>query len=466
LQGLKKYTDTGEPYYGYGGDFGDFPNAYNFVLDGLTFSNHEPAPGLIEYKMAIQPVRLVSGGVSEVRIVNRYDAITLDHLKCIWSVVRDGFKSDENEVSIPIGISPSQEATLQIPSLNHAYLQSESYLQLRFLLKESTIWGEAGHEVAWEQVQIVGPAKLPASISDLAQHPSIDLIGSTTLKITGQSSVWEIDLVSGLLSSWKKGSSELIHSGLVMDFYRALTDNDAPGPLTDHFSPSDGAEWRRKRLDQTSESLRSIEWGVEDGLAIVKITKRVAPTVLEWSFDTETTYIFSSTSLRLKVKGKPQGINMPKTLARIGLTMSLNSDLSTVSWFGRGPGESYSDKKLSQRFGNWRLSVKDLFTDYEYPQESANRTDVRWVEFGEGGNASLRASFGDQPGCSFMASHYTTKAIETSLHPYELHKKAVPEVVVRFDWQHHGLGTGSCGPRPTKQYILDIRSFEHELLLE
>jgi beta-galactosidase len=463
---LKTYTSAGEPYYGYGGDFGDFPNAYNFVLDGLIFSDHTPAPGLIEYKKAIEPVRIVSGGASEVRIVNRYDVSRLDHLKCVWSLVQDGFKSSESEITIPSGILPSQEATLQIPAFEHNQLKTEAYLQLRFLLKDATIWGEIGHEVAWAQIELVAPIKLPMSSSDSSQYPTIELLGSTTLKITGESSVWEIDLVTGLLSSWKKGSFELIHSGLVMDFYRALTDNDSPGPLTDHLSPSDGAEWRRKRLDQTSESLRSITWGVEDGLVVVKITKRVAPTVLEWSVDTETSYIFSSSSLRIKVKGKPQGINMPKTFARIGLTMSLNKDLSTVSWFGRGPGESYSDKKLSQRFGNWTSTVQDLFTDYEYPQESANRTDVRWVEFGNGGSAKLKASFGDQPGCSFMASHYTTKAIETSLHPYELHKKALPEIIVRLDWQHHGLGTASCGPRPTKQYILDTKPFEHELLLE
>jgi beta-galactosidase len=83
LQGLKTYTDAGEPYYGYRGDFRDFPNAHNFVLDSLIFSNHEPGPGLIEYKKAIQPVRLVSGGASEVQIINQYDVITLDHLKCV-----------------------------------------------------------------------------------------------------------------------------------------------------------------------------------------------------------------------------------------------------------------------------------------------------------------------------------------------------------------------------------------------
>jgi beta-galactosidase len=75
---------------GYGGDFGDEPNDYNFVMDGLCFSDHTPGPGLIEYKKAIEPVQTL--GIEDgdkVRIVNRYDFRTLDHLKCWWWVVND-----------------------------------------------------------------------------------------------------------------------------------------------------------------------------------------------------------------------------------------------------------------------------------------------------------------------------------------------------------------------------------------
>lgn len=40
----------------YGGDFGDIPNDYNFIMDGCVFSDHTPTPGLIEYAKAIEPV--------------------------------------------------------------------------------------------------------------------------------------------------------------------------------------------------------------------------------------------------------------------------------------------------------------------------------------------------------------------------------------------------------------------------
>ena len=44
---------------GYGGDFDDEPNDYNFVMDGLCLSNHQPGPGLDEYRHAIQPVQVL-----------------------------------------------------------------------------------------------------------------------------------------------------------------------------------------------------------------------------------------------------------------------------------------------------------------------------------------------------------------------------------------------------------------------
>ena len=76
---------------GYGGDFGDEPNDYNFVMDGLCFSNHTPGPGLVEYKKAIKPVQIL--GIEDgnkVRIVNRYDFVDLSHLECQWWITSDG----------------------------------------------------------------------------------------------------------------------------------------------------------------------------------------------------------------------------------------------------------------------------------------------------------------------------------------------------------------------------------------
>ena len=41
-----------------------------------------------------------------------------------------------------------------------------------------------------------------------------------------------------------------------------------------------------------------------------------------------------------------------------------------MTWYGRGPGEGYRDKKLSQRAGVHAVpAVADLWTDYEFPQD-------------------------------------------------------------------------------------------------
>lgn len=88
----------------YGGDFGDDPNDYNFVLDGLCFSNHTPTPGLLEYKKAIEPVQTLGlEDGNKVRIINRYDFVGLDHLQCEWWIIADGSKVSGGSVDIPRG---------------------------------------------------------------------------------------------------------------------------------------------------------------------------------------------------------------------------------------------------------------------------------------------------------------------------------------------------------------------------
>jgi evolved beta-galactosidase subunit alpha len=66
-------------------------------------------------------------------------------------------------------------------------------------------------------------------------------------------------------------------------------------------------------------------------------------------------------------------------LPKIGLQMEIPGDMDAVKWYGRGPGENYSDSKEAGRFGVYRKSVDELFTPYIYPQENGNRTDVRWI---------------------------------------------------------------------------------------
>lgn len=219
--------------------------------------------------------------------------------------------------------------------------------------------------------------------------------------------------------------------------------------------------------------------------------------VLGWGIDVTTTYRFmantssapiagsdSHDAVRIRVQAKGSGPWFPPSLPRFGLATSLRG-CEGVRWFGRGPGESYRDKKEAQLVGTYEKKVEELFTDYEVPQDNGNRTDVRWVEFrgaqrsAEGRSGChkarlLRARFGGMEGASFSASRYTAAELDEARHPFELRSLAKERedrnggqvTWVHLDWVHHGLGTGSCGPETRPEYGLYQKDFDFEVLLD
>ncbi|KAL5331597.1 hypothetical protein ACEPPN_001131 [Leptodophora sp. 'Broadleaf-Isolate-01'] len=454
---------TGEKFYAFGGDFGDVPHNSTFCLDGMVASDHTPTPGLIEYKKAIEPVQLNGCEGQVVTIINRYDIISLDHLRCEAFIIGDGLKMSVGEIAIPAGIAPHTEATLHLPNLDYPIFEGEIFLQLNFRLKTTTQWAECGHLVTSGQLQLSGHSILVTKESESA--PPAIVSTPTSLCITSPSSTWKFSLTAGKLTSWKKGDHELIHGALgpELGIYRAMTDNDVK---------VDGLDWNEKFLPISQPHTRSVTWEVKQLSSSVEVVvqARLAPPVLSWSFATTTTYKFSNSGrVRIHSQGEPEklGLNLPVTIPRLGLTLALPPALETVEWFGRGPGESYKDKKQSQLFGNWSNSVDELFYGYEHPQETSNRTDVRWVRVSSADRAvSLKANFGAQDGFSFMASHYTSKDLDAAQHPFELRQSRKDYVLLRLDADHHGVGSGACGPKTLEEYSLKPKAFSFEIELE
>lgn len=433
--GLLTTNEEGEDYYAYGGDFGEYPHDGNFVMDGLVDSQHRPGPGLIEYKKAIEPIQLVKGSAEKVRIINRYDFSTLEHLRCSCIILGDGFMTEAVEIMLPT-VPPGETADLSIPAMSLEGNEGEMFLQLTFSLRESNSWSNAGHEVAWLQIPISSPETTVEPKSSVGA--TISQLAPTVLQIKGSDTEWKFDLVKGRITSWSKHSKNILHTGPTLSFFRALTDNDE----------TDGKDWTAKEVKHLSPHTRSVTWDSEaaTGSAIIKCTQRIAPPALEWSIDAVITYTFHDAQVAIHVTGNPQGINLPLTLPRIGLDLSLSSDFKEATWFGRGPGESYKDKKLSQKFGNYTAAIDDLAPEYEFPQESGNHTETRRVRFDGPEGVTLTAKFLNKPeGFDFKASHYDVLDVDKAKHPFELHKLRKDEVTVRLDMDHHGLGTDSCG---------------------
>lgn len=458
---LTKDKKTGDEFYAYGGDFDEVPHDSTFVMDGLVDSDHSPNAGLIEYKKAIEPVQLLEADSKKAKFINRYDFITLDHLTCQYTIASALSPTDKSiSIPIPAGITPGQTFELELPNITEA--KDETLVNISFQLKDATPYLEAGFELATAQIPIT-PSTLKITSPSSEQALNITTTRNT-LRIQSATSTWTFNTLHGTLTSWLQGSVELLTKAPTLSIYRAQTDNDIP---------QDGWDWTDKLLHLAKPSTRRVTWNTQSPSSFeITVEQRIAPPVLSWSIDAILTYTFTSNGdLRIHVAGTPQGQNLPRTLPRIGLELEMPKQWQGVTWFGRGPGESYCDSKLSQPVGLYSVqNIDELWVDYEVPQESSNRTDTRWLELRNGEEeAGLRVQFVEKGHVGlfdWQAAHYDMRDVAGAKHPYELRRLRREEVRLRLDYRHHGLGSGSCGPRTLDEYALLAEKFEFEVLLQ
>jgi beta-galactosidase len=70
---------------------------------------------------------------------------------------------------------------------------------------------------------------------------------------------------------------------------------------------------------------------------------------------------------------------------RIGMSFAMPSRFQTVQWYGRGPHESYADRKSGAMIGIWSGAIADQYHDFIRPQDTGTKTDVRWMALSGGG---------------------------------------------------------------------------------
>lgn len=435
-------------YYAYGGDFGDYPNDYDFVLDGILFSDHTENPGLTEYKKVIEPVTVRLIG-PQLEITSHYDFIDLGHLSATWSISSVFGDAEWAEMKLPV-ILPGQSTLVDLPVDLSAKDLCDTWFSLVFSLKQDTVWAKKGHEVAWWQTPVFKKAAIP--LAPLKPRTALAVRqheGQLILDSPLTNSFITFDLVRGDLQ-WVANGVKIIAKGPELCLYRAQTQNDKG-------SRGNGVEWNKLFLRDAKMHVRSTSWKAnEDGSVTLGVKVRVAPPILEWACNATMTYTFTIDGMRIHTEGDFSG-NHPKFVARIGLTMALPKYYNHATWSGRGPGESYRDKKEAARFGIWNASLDQMETKYEWPQEYGNRTDTRWVQIGsrEDG-ASLEACMNDP--FNFSLRKYTLEELEKAQHPHEL--RETDETILNLDYAQHGVGTGSCGPPPFEAYELQAGPFE------
>ncbi len=466
-QGLLADKD-GREYFSYGGDYGPegTPSDHNFLNNGLIQADKALNPHMIEAKKIMQNVKFYKDDLeqNQVEVKNWYFFRDLSNYQIDWTVVENG-KAIENGSINGLDIQPQQSKVLNIPFKTTINNSKEYFVNLSVKLINAEPLIEAGFEIAKAQFllnskEVKSPK--PAIIAGELNSTSSD----TSIIVYNNNFKAEFSKTSGTLLNYEFGGKTIINQGAQINFWRAPVDNDY-GANT----PNVYREW----LTQGKENLNVSHDVVELDNA-VKIVFNQNMLEGDASF-TQTYVVYANGTIQvendfktLKGKGKINARKKDKfkknehsNIYKFGNEFVLPKTFNVVNWYGRGPDESYIDRKNSTEVGLYSSKVSDLFTMYARPQDNGNRTDVRWVELSNNNGVSVR--FYGPNHLNFSASHFKTEDLDsgkskttTQAHGRLLNPRE--EVYLNIDGFTSGVAcVNSWGTLPRPEYMLPYQDY-------
>ncbi|MFW9820020.1 MAG: glycoside hydrolase family 2 TIM barrel-domain containing protein [Candidatus Thorarchaeota archaeon] len=439
-QGLRKFSEEGEMFWAYGGDYGDEPNSGNFCCNGIVLPDRKPNPSLYEVKKVYQnikvsPIDLVNG---VIRIQNKYNFLQTDFLRIKWEITENGNIIQEGYLSSLI-INPNQAKEIKIPYKKpELKSDSEYHLMIKFLLLKDLKWAQEDYIIAWEQFQI--PFEIPKSLS-LNKKSKLILDFNTTpqfITIINDNLKVRFNKNSGLLESYELNGKALISSPLIPNFWRAPIDNDINVLRHIPILKKKVYRWReaskkRKLIDITSKQLSPHEVSIK---VLFKIPHGKSHQKILYT-------VFSTGEILIKNTFVPK-----KDLIRFGIQMSIPKEFNKMSWFGRGPHETMFDRKTGAPIGIYSGIIGNLIHNYARPQENGNRTDIRWVAFTNKNESGIYIADIGANYLNVSAWPYTMEDLEEARHINELPNRK--DITINIDYKQQGVGGDRIG-------ILDVR---------
>ena len=461
--GIRTTDAQGRAFWAYGGDFGDTPNDANFVCDGMVWPDRAPHPALFEHKYLAQPIRatLENAATGTVRITNRQDFTDLQWLRGIWQLTLDGIAVRSGELP-ELTAAAGEEQLVQL-DMGHIDALGELLLTLRFFQKEDTPWALAGHEVAWEQLELTQSVERRAQSGGDSMLPAIGRVtaeeraGAILLAVGDVRA--EFDARTGALAFFGAGERNLVRRGPLLNAWRAAVDNDGLKLWNDPRKPL--GRWQALGLDAVQHSLARI--------ALVEESNESATVEIEHSAsgrgrEDDMRHVQRFTLLasgELLVENSVRLGDELVDIPRVGVGLQLANDLEQLEWHGRGPWDNYSDRKAAATVGRWASTVSDQYVPYIMPQEHGHKTGVRSLTLRDGAGHGLEVR-GDAP-FEFSALHHSDDDLFRAKHTTDLAPR--PEVFLNIDAAQRGLGTLSCGPDTLDQYKLLDREYQFSYTL-
>jgi beta-galactosidase len=449
IQIRRPQTDT---FWAYGGDWGDYPNDNNFCCNGLIQPDRKIHPHLMEVKKVYQNIKVsaVDLAAGKISIKNKYFFLNTHFTEAMWELAENGNVIQRGSLG-SLDIAPQETKEVVIPLAPfQAKLGADYQLKVLFALKENTLWAQKGHVVAWDQFalpQKVGAVE-PEKLETIAQVKFED--GEKVITVSSGEFAVVFNKLNGILESWTSKDKVLL-TGLMPNFWRASTDNDTGFDML-----KNNGVWKYAFTKSQIESV---------------VGKQVSPQVVEVMVKIKLAARGSAQHIRYLVYGNGDIVVENKAdiasglpfMMRFGMQAQIPGLYNTMTWYGRGPEESYSDRKTGMAVGLYKENVYEPTYEYIRPQEIGNKTDTRWVSWTDRNGDGLMAV--GLPMINTSAWYCTMQDMEIAQHPYELPKRDI--MTVNVDYGLTGVGGDtSWGARPHKPYQLEAgKAYEYRFRL-
>lgn len=449
--GIESFTESGEKYYRYGGDFGDDPSNKDFCIDGLIMPDRTPSPGLYEYKKVIEPITTTAVDIQKgiINLLSRYDFANLDRFNLVYKVMEDDVILQTGFMAVPsIEARANKDITLPYDlSAIKVKPGAHYYVNISYQLREDTNYASSGHELATAQFELPlykeGIVVRPEGILNVEKE-------HTTLHVKGANFSLDFNLVNGNLMNIVRDGMQVLSKGPRLTLWRAPISNDME--IIDKLK-------KVYFLHLEHEVVMNIDYHMEGNILKVEVDTINSTTNSAWHFKTKYVYtVCPSGDILIDVEGTPSGrVDLaPDMLPRIGVSMHLDKSMEHVRYFGMGPGENYADSKEAAQMGLYANTVDGLFTNYVIPQENGNHMGCKWVSMtNDRGMGLLASTEGD---FNFSASWYEDKDLDDAKHTCDLVKRDY--IVFNVDYKQNALGTNSCGQWQLDKYRAKFEDFK------
>lgn len=428
----------------YGGDFGEGQTSGYFCANGIVACDRTPHPALAQVRASYQNIHFAMKDEKEgkIQIQNDFYFTELNEYELTWKMECDGVLVSAGQYGI-IDLLPQESTAVTLPYEWKKLPEGECILTVAFRLKEDACWAEKGYEIARAQFIVKEQAEKTDGRSfgrtqnaDIS-YPAILRKSEKELCIgTGQlEAVFHTN--SGFLTGLRIRQIPVLRAPIAPVFYRALIDNDM-GIM--NFAPAlakaghAGKRWKNLHQQMKLICFTVDEINTENGQEM-QVSTEYQHDLFEENL--QICYIFKEdNSIRVRMRGK-----FTERPYRMGFTLPLDEAWQKFAWYGRGPEETYCDRKGGAMIGLWEAPLSEMSHDYMHPQENGNHTDTRWLELK--GPARLRFTDETGNGMDFSVHPYTMDMLDKAAHIHELPVSGAADL--QLDGFQCGVGGDSPG---------------------